>query len=48
MKCSGDDHWFPCAVHFAQLAMREAVQEYLSTSKSSDSEECEPENATDE
>ncbi len=26
---SGDDFWFPCSVHFCQLAMREAVHEYI-------------------
>ena len=30
LHASGDDAWFPCAVHFAQLAMREAVRIYLS------------------
>lgn len=29
MECTGDDYWFPCAVHFCQLAMREAVTEHL-------------------
>lgn len=31
----GDDFWFPCSVHFMQLAMREAVEEYLNGSCSS-------------
>lgn len=26
----GDDHWYPCAVHFCQLAMKEAVTSFLS------------------
>lgn len=32
MKDSGDTFWFPCPVHFAQLAMREAVKAFLNGS----------------
>ena len=28
----GDEHWFPCSVHFAQLTMRESVFEFLNPS----------------
>ena len=35
MGDSGDESLFPCAVHFVQLAMREAVQDYLNGSKES-------------
>eukprot|EP00171_Calliarthron_tuberculosum_P023067 IDg23067t1 len=33
----GDDFWFPCSVHFAQLAMREAVTSFLTGGTISDS-----------
>ena len=32
MGDEGDKSWFPCVVHFAQLAMREAVASYLNGS----------------
>ena len=31
MKDVDDEHWYPCAVHFCQLAMRESVSIYLNT-----------------
>eukprot|EP00171_Calliarthron_tuberculosum_P022042 IDg22042t1 len=42
MNDSGDEFGFPCAVHFSQLAMREAVQQYLLSPIESD-EESDPE-----
>ena len=29
MMCEGDEYWFPCNVHFCQLAMKESVQAYF-------------------
>lgn len=31
----GDDYWFPCSIHFMQLAMRDAVLQFLNRSVSS-------------
>ena len=29
MENEGGEHWFPCSVHFMQLAMKEAVQMFF-------------------
>lgn len=30
MGRDGDEYWFPCGIHFCQLAMKESLPEYLS------------------
>lgn len=30
----GDEYWYPCKVHFSQLAMKESVEMYLAGTES--------------
>eukprot|EP00171_Calliarthron_tuberculosum_P023086 IDg23086t1 len=40
MNDEGDEYWYPCGVHFCQLAMKESVAIYLAGSSSSDEGGC--------
>lgn len=48
MNDNGDSFWFPCAVHFAQLAMREAVSKYYNSTELSSEEETVSDTSGDE
>ena len=38
MMCDDGEYWFPCSVHFCQLAMRESVQSYFEQNQRINSE----------